>query len=58
MKRTCPDAYMDDRVAVLLARANCRHDPLALAVCDVFLRLFHEPHRVRLSDRAQPPDKD
>lgn len=52
--RTCDDAYMTDRTAVLLARADCRDDPVALAVCDMFLRMLEEPGRVLLKDRAVP----
>lgn len=34
------ETYMTDRVAVLLARAECRDNPAALQVCDMFLRMM------------------
>ena len=44
---------MDDYTAVLLARSDCRNDPVALQVCDMFLAMY-KPHRVTFADKSHP----
>lgn len=48
---------MDNRMAVLLARADLKDEPAALAVCDLFLAAYkveYSPHYFELS---QPREK-
>lgn len=57
---------LDNRMAVLLARADCRDNPAALAACDLFLAYYPAekcaPHFLEMSDpeRTKPdaPQKD
>lgn len=50
------EMYMDDYIAVLLARADCKDNPAALAVCDMWLKMFppkKEPSFIELSQPSE-----
>lgn len=51
------ECWMSDRVAVLLARAECRDNSVAVQVCDSFLKMFDKPHQVTFADKSVVEDK-
>ena len=48
---------MTDRIAVLLAMADCRHDPVAMATCDLFLTIC-KTDNVRVFADVSLPNAD
>ena len=51
------DCWMSDITAVLLARAECRDNLVAVETCDMFLRMFDKPHQVTFADKSVVGDK-
>lgn len=47
----------ENRIAVLLARYECRDHPAAVAACDAFLRMYHVIEEPNFTELSQPIDK-
>lgn len=48
---------MSDRMAVLLAMADCRDNPAALAACELFLAVCKPDNHPTFAELSQPEDR-